>query len=423
MKATGTVTAETQAHRVVRPRMWWVATGALALVAGLFVLSQVVLGQGGGIWWQALKAFSEAAMVGALADWFAVVALFRHPLGLPIPHTAVLATGRERVAQSIADFFSASFWLPELVREKIVKVGPVTLMLKAMQQDDGDSSAKLRNTLLQEIMPMLQEPGIRRDLADKLRVFIGRLPLEKAAAGLLQGAAETGLPARVTSMLVSESVRFVQENRETLAAELGHNLPLPSALRESMVGRLLGDGIALSLAPLVVDKLQDYLQTVQANPGHPLRRKVEENLCRMMQDSSPRSTMAATLAEARTALLAPESLDRLVDLLHGQVAEWADSPAGPESLTALVLDFMEKNPALAAKLDGLVADVAAGSVERTRDFVKQELYRTVMAWDMDTMIAKIEEQVGSDLQFIRLNGTIVGGIIGLGLFAATLLFR
>lgn len=404
-----------------RPRMWWVATGALVAVALLFILSLVMLRCGGGVGWQALKAFSEASMVGALADWFAVVALFRHPLGLPIPHTAVLANSKPRVASSIASFFSANFWLPELVREKIVKVAPVRLLLKAVGAGDKEASDKLRSTMLQEILPMLQEPSIRRDLAAKLRVFIDRMSLENTAAGLLQGAAGTELPARVTASLAAEAASFVADNKDTLANELADNLPMPAMLRDSLVGRVLGAGFGMTLAPLVVDKLQDYLAEVAATPAHPLRAKVQAKLSQMMQDTAPNSQMMATLAEVKAALLTPESLDRLISMLSREVAGWMDdSPDGSAgNLTALVLDFMESNPALAAKLDELVADIAAGSVERTRGYVEDELRNTVMNWDMDTMIAKIEEQVGSDLQFIRLNGTIVGGIIGLILFTIT----
>ena len=402
--------------------MWWVATGALVAVALLFILSLVMLRCGGGVGWQALKAFSEASMVGALADWFAVVALFRHPLHLPIPHTAVLANSKPRVAASIASFFSANFWLPELVREKIVKVAPVRLLLKAVDTGDKEASAKLRSTVLQEILPMLQEPSIRRDLAAKLRVFIDRMPLETTAAGLLQGAAGTELPARVTASLAAEAASFVADNKDTLANELAGNLPMPALLRDSLVGRALGAGFGLTLAPLVVDKLQDYLAEVAAAPAHPLRAKVQAKLTQMMQDTAPDSQMMATLTEVKAALLTPESLDRLVTMLSREVAGWLDdSPSGSAgNLTALVLDFMESNPALAAKMDELVADIAAGSVERTRGYVEEELRNTVMNWDMDTMIAKIEEQVGSDLQFIRLNGTIVGGIIGLILFVITI---
>lgn len=405
-----------------RPRMWWVATGALVAVALLFILSLVMLRCGGGVGWQALKAFSEASMVGALADWFAVVALFRHPLGLPIPHTAVLANSKPRVASSIASFFSANFWLPELVREKIVKVAPVRLLLKAVGAGDKEASDKLRSTMLQEILPMLQEPSIRRDLAAKLRVFIDRMSLENTAAGLLQGAAGTELPARVTASLAAEAASFVADNKDTLANELADNLPMPAMLRDSLVGRVLGAGFGMTLAPLVVDKLQDYLAEVAATPAHPLRAKVQAKLSQMMQDTAPDSQMMATLAEVKAALLTPESLDRLISMLSREVAGWMDdSPDGSAgNLTALVLDFMESNPALATKLDELVADIAAGSVERTRAYVEDELRNTVMNWDMDTMIAKIEEQVGSDLQFIRLNGTIVGGIIGLILFTITL---
>lgn len=411
-----------QAVSSVRPQMWWVATGALVAVALLFILSLVMLRSGGGVWWQALKAFSEASMVGALADWFAVVALFRHPLHLPIPHTAVLANSKPRVAASIASFFSANFWLPELVREKIVKVAPVRLLLKAVGAGDKEASDKLRSTMLQEILPMLQEPSIRRDLAAKLRVFIDRMSLENIAAGLLQGAAGTELPARVTASLAAEAASFVADNKDTLTNELADNLPMPAMLRDSLVGRVLGAGFGMTLAPLVVDKLQDYLADVAATPAHPLRAKVQGKLTQMMQDTAPDSQMMATLAEVKATLLTPESLDRLVTMLSREVAGWMDDTPGGSAgnLTALVLDFMESNPALAAKLDELVADIAAGSVERTRGYVEEELRNTVMNWDMDTMIAKIEEQVGSDLQFIRLNGTIVGGTIGLILFAITL---
>lgn len=404
-----------------RPKMWWVATGSLAAVTLLFILSLVMLRHGGGTCWHGLKAFSEAAMVGALADWFAVVALFRHPLGLPIPHTAVLANSQPRVASSIASFFSTNFWLPELVREKVLKVAPVRLLLKGLDRGDAQASAKLRSTALQEILPMLQEPTIRKDLTAKLRVFIDRMPLEKTAAGLLQGAASSQLPARVTTSLATVAAGFVDDNRDTLAKELANNLPLPDLLRTSMVGQILGAGFEATFAPLIIDKLRSYLSDVVNNPMHPLRSKVQGKIAQMMQDTAPDSQMMSTLAEVKASLLAPESLDRLVTMLSDEVAGWMnDSPDGTAgNLTTLVLDFMESNPALAAKLDELVADIAAGSVDRTRDYVEEELRQTVMNWDMDTMIAKIEEQVGSDLQFIRLNGTIVGGIIGAILFLIT----
>lgn len=404
-----------------RTKTWWIATGLLSAASLAFILSLIMTRCSDGWWWNALKAFSEAAMVGALADWFAVVALFDHPLGLPIPHTAILRKNQKRVAESISRFFCESFLNEEEIKAKVEALHPSQKLLTALKSSGEGVLSQSRATLMKLLLPMLQDDELRYGLAEHTGNFLRQLPLEKAATSLLQGAASSSMPEEAVDFVLSEAQTYIQAHHQELAnavdkkiaAALTANL-LPSIPVLSTLG----------LGNLVVMMIGDYVSEVRNDKTHSLRREVvgiiRNNLS---QCHASDSAIMTTLQGAKENFLQTENLFWLLDDARKQLLQYSERSADlEEGLFGHIVNFMEEYPDCAKMIDSVLAELAYQNIPRLRENISAYLYTTIMAWDIDEMVQKINEQVGDDLQYIRMNGTVIGGTIGLMIYAATCLF-
>lgn len=400
-------------------RLWLAATGGLAAAVLLFALASWQVECGGGKVWQAVRAFAEAAMVGGLADWFAVVALFRHPLGLPIPHTAVLQNSRERLARSVADFFCNSFWVPQQVRGRVLALQPTRALLQAAEASAG-AGARLQNCVRTQLLPLLQEPAVRSSLAEVLQGALADLPLEKLAQTAAGQMAQGSLPESAVTLLLQESATHIARNREDLEIQLGGFMAekASAALGGGMVGVLAEPFVRTALAPMLLQETHGYLQKLAHNPSSPLRVQVQGKICALLNGIASGTVLADEAVNLRRQMLSQESLEQALQTLPQQLVESpAFSPASAAQWLPQLGVFFTRHPQVTAALDALLADLAADIVEQSAPFVQRELEQTILSWDMATMVQRVEEQVGNDLQYIRLNGTLVGGVIGLVIFA------
>lgn len=401
-------------------RLWLVATGVLAVAMLLFGISCWQISCGGGGGWLALRAFAEAAMVGGLADWFAVVALFRHPLGLPIPHTAVLQHSQERLANAIASFFSSSFWVPQQIRARVAEVSPSRALVRAALGAQG-AGERLQRCVKEELLPLLRDESICRALAQVLQQALRGVPLEHFARRAAGSVAQSKLPESAVTLLLEEGSSYLVAHRTELEIRLGQTMAAKGAeLLGGGMGGFIDPFIRTALAPMVILESTAYLKQLAGTPHSPLRVSIHARLSAMLQQIADGQRGSKELAHFREQLTDEETLcgalRRIPEFL---TATPRFSQAEADSWLPALQHFLESHPPVAQAMDTLLADLAADVAERTAPMVEQELKRTIISWDMATMAERLEMQVGDDLQFIRLNGTLVGGLIGLFIFGLT----
>jgi len=405
--ATLTLGAADLVRRRGLRQMRLVALSLLLLAAVVYV---VTLHRDGG--WAYLNAAAEAAMVGALADWFAVTALFRRPLGLPIPHTAIVPTRKDSLAESLEQFVTENFLSEEVVAEKmrtaevsrragewlatgnhaerIVAEGARTIGAALPRLGDEDVTAFVRGSLL----PRFVEE-----------------PLSPIAGHFLQGVVEDGAHHALFDLLMVEAHDWLRDNRDLLADVVGPRAPRwsPQWVDRLVIDRIHREALA-------------WLADVRDNPSHAARRAVDRLLGQLADDlQNDPDTMERFEAFKARMLTHPDMGSSLTAVWDAVRTALIDSIADPSSTlrvrgTKALQDLgqrLQDDEGLRGKVDDRAAE-AVGYVVRTYgNEIVSVISDTIERWDGREAAARIELHVGRDLQFIRINGTVVGALVGL----------
>lgn len=400
---------------------------ALALLCGaalLYAAASVMGAQSGHPAWGYVAAFAEAAMVGAIADWFAVVALFRHPLGLPIPHTAIIPSNKDRIGAKLAGFICNNF----------LGTGQVLAKLRAF-----DPAARLAD--------WLARPASARQLGTwgvtvaryglgafddaRVRDFLGRL----AAAGLAQvdiarvaGQALEALTAGGRHQaLLDEALAQIAEllEGETAQAQITEAIA-----REVKTLRYVGlDQVAARLGTRkVVSAVARSLAELAATPDHPLRARFDSAMAGFIARLQADPAFRQRGEEIRAELMAHPALG---DYLHGLWSEllaWLhDDLARPDSsiaqriaaLAGTLGARLQADAGIRRWINEQIEAAAPLAIERYREDIRRYIVERVGQWNATEMTDELERHIGRDLQFIRINGTLVGGLAGLAIHALT----
>jgi uncharacterized membrane-anchored protein YjiN (DUF445 family) len=394
------------------------ATGLLVLMAAAFLALREFAGIHP-VWGYAL-AFTEAAMVGGLADWFAVTALFRHPLGLPIPHTAIIPENKDRIADSMASFLRNNFLTPQVVARRMHGLnvaGAAGTFLTDGGRSEGPSRIRagaaglfgdVLQSLDQEQLGGLVKTGLRNQL-DKLDVapllgqFLSAAIADKRHLPVLESILHwTGLTLEDNEPLIRQ---MIHERANTVLRWTG--------LDEKVANAVL-DGLYKLLAECIVD------------PEHPLRRKVEEGLEKLAQDLLHDPEMQAKVDRMKAEVLANPAIGRWLDSmwerLRAAMLRAARDPgtalAGQLGASMAELgQALQNDVRLQAIINRFARRTLVGVAARYGDGIVRLVSETVKRWDARTVTERIEGAVGRDLQFIRINGTLVGGLVGMAIHA------
>ncbi|HBS62920.1 MAG TPA: DUF445 domain-containing protein [Stenotrophomonas sp.] len=400
----------------------------LAMLAG-FVLSHWMGERGVWAW---VGAFCEAAAVGALADWFAVVALFRRPLGLPIPHTAIIPHSKDRIADSLAVFVRDQFLEPQALLARLQVFDPASRLGSWLAEPArARMLADMARGWALQALDFLDEAAVRRSIQ---AFVIQQLRQWNAAAtagellGLLtadnrhQRVLDEGL-TRVGDWLGNEAVkqrasalivRYIQREWPKLASTVNWVKPIDE----------IGDSLAERLAHAVLAELQQIL----AQPEHPLRRDYEMWLGQYIQRLRSDPALAARVEDLKQQMIDHPAVQDYVQGLWARIhASLREDLASEDSALAghlrrslaAVGQSLQDDPALREALNQHLMDGAERLTSRLREGVTQHIAQTVKGWDERHLVEQLELNVGRDLQFIRFNGTLVGGLIGLLLHALT----
>jgi len=386
------------------------ATGLLALMAALFIVAQAASRRSGLAPYVA--AFAQAGMVGALADWFAVSALFRRPLGLPIPHTAILPRNKDRIGEALGEFVADNFLDPRLLDEKLIAFGPAR-RLAAWLCDPSKAGALSRRVAALAPDILKAAPALTAFAAEVARRVAASGPLAPLASKILNHAwreiSARGLVDRGLSRL--EDYLLAHPDLVQSAAQGRAWSWLPKWVDAILARRLAGG---------LVGAIRDL-----RNKDHPVRRAVEAEI----------EIFIRRLAEDPEYLAEGEALKArwLSDPgLFTPIAEiWADllraldaEPERSRDLMAAVADrlmlgigqWLHQDSAARERLDRWVRVLVRGAMSPSRQAIGRWISQIVASWDAADVARRLELQVGPDLQFIRINGALVGAVVGLAIF-------
>lgn len=393
------------------PAMKRIATGTLILLVAVYLLTFLDTDPGWGV--ILLRAATGAGIVGALADWFAVVALFRHPLGLPIPHTALLPRNQKRVAENVGRFIEDNFLQPDLIQAKMRETGVAKHVAQWFLQE-GQSAHVVDRTLksVAQVLRVETPPG----LVDALTGFV-RQNAEKTS--------HSHEFARKISVLLQNGVRGepLTEILVYLRETVDNNRPAVERLVRDNSRWWLSSRIDKGASAMITNGVLSVLDELGRGDS-PLRAEFEDAAARALADFTETERLQHLIEASMAAYLEDKGFDEdiheFMEYLKLQLAEFLESQevfeAIQEALKAAAQRLVQ-DPALQDQLDQSVANFVAEIIPELRPHVGAFVAQTIADWDADLLVERFETEAGRDLQFIRINGAVLGFAIGGLLFA------
>jgi uncharacterized membrane-anchored protein YjiN (DUF445 family) len=390
------------------------ATGLLVAVTLGFVALQ--LWDSDATWVGYLEAAVEAGMVGGLADWFAVVALFRHPLHIPIPHTAIIVERKDAFGETLGDFVQTSFLTPDIIAERVRAAGIVPRLAGWLAEPDNAARvARHAADAAVTAADLLRDDEVHRALEDVARRRIETTPLAPLAGRALRVMTEDDRHHELLDVMLRALDRFLTENRDNLRARFADESPwwLPEAAEDRIFERLL-------------DGARNVLGEVARNPDHELRVDFDARVRRLVDELQTSPAMRARGEELKHELLAQPELRAWVtrvwdDVKAGLRAQAADPDSELRGrLADTVAAFGRRlldDPVLAARVEDGVETGVRYVADQFADEIGTMVRTTVARWDGRETADRLELLLGPDLQFIRINGTVVGSLAGLAIHA------
>lgn len=411
-----------------------VALGALIFMAVVFVVAFSL--QDRYPWLDYVRAAAEGGMVGALADWFAVTALFRHPLGIPIPHTAIIPNRKDEIGRSLGEFVETNFLSGDIVRQKL-STTHIASKLGAWLADTTPAAASTPETgpvthaervaaegsaIAAGILRALSDDDVREVIEDLAREHLIEPSWGPPAGAWLDRIIVSGAHHGAVDLGVDTILSWLSANQESFDGLISRRLP---SWVPRVAHRLVDDTI--------YKEAVTFVRAMQTDAAHPARKAIDDYLSRLSDNLQHDPETIAKLEGAKSNLFDSPRVRELA----GEA--WNTAKTGllaalenPESglrrrATAALVEVGERlttDESLQQRVDTWVSDAAVFVVERYRHDIASIITDTVERWDAAETTEKIELMVGRDLQYIRLNGTIVGALAGLAIFTvAHLLLR
>jgi uncharacterized membrane-anchored protein YjiN (DUF445 family) len=395
-----------------------IATGFLLVATAVYGLAKWAGEEGAGGWAGYVAAAAEAGMVGALADWFAVTALFRRPLGLPIPHTAIIPTKKDALGASLGEFVGENFLSADVVRARLRTVGIGARLGGWLAEPDNaakvteQASAALRGVLTvlrdSDVQAVVGEAITRRAEAQEVGPGLGRL-LERVVAD--------GGHRRMVDLVCVRAHDWLVEHGDSVMTAVQGGAP---GWTPRFVDRRIGERVYKELLRFVTE--------MRDSPNHPARGAVDRFLADFAHELQEDADTRARVERLKKDLLARSEVQDLIASAWGAVRAMVVAAAEDEQSAlrqrarASLLSLgrrLTADPALQAKVDSWLEDAATYLVTTYRDEITSLISETVAGWDADQTSRKIEAHVGRDLQFIRINGTVVGALAGLLIYTVS----
>ncbi len=399
-------------------RMKLIATAFLLTATVVYALGKWADSRGAGAWAGYVAAAAEAGMVGALADWFAVTALFRRPLGLPIPHTAIIPTKKDALGESLGDFVGENFLSSDVVRARLRSVGVGSRLGRWVgEPGNADKVTEQAAAALRGVLTVLRDSDVQAVVSEAIT---RRAEAQEVAPGLgrlLDRVVADGGHHRVVDLVCVRAHDWLVAHGDSVMQAVQGGAP---GWTPRFVDRRVGERVYKELLRFVTE--------MRDSPGHPARGAVDRFLADFAGELQEDPDTRARVERLKKDLLARGEVQELIGSAWGAVRGMVVAAAEDErselrlrtraSLLALGAR-LDSDPRMREKVDGWLEDAATYLVTTYRDEITSLISETVAGWDAEVTSRKVEAHVGRDLQFIRINGTVVGALAGLLIYALT----
>jgi len=392
------------------------ATGLLVLATAIFIAAHLLLPRYPWLAW--VQAAAEAAMVGGVADWFAVTALFKHPLGIPIPHTAIIAARKDQIGRALGNFVQKHFLSREVVAQKLDSLQVAEQLARWLTVPENSRTVAryaaaglatgVRSLRDDDVQQLLDEMLLERVRSTRVAPLIGRL---------LSVITEDDRHQELLNEAIRLLSRAVAENQDTIRASIERESPwwVPDMVDEKIHQK-------------IVTGLDRTLAEIRDDPHHPLRIRFDEALHRFIDRLHHSPEVQARAEVIKLEILDADAVRRFSAAVWQQAKDalirYAENPDvfSPTAIERGLVTLGEAavaDPRMLERADAAIADVAVSVVDRYQGEVGQLIAQTVAGWDPAVTSQRIELAIGKDLQFIRINGTLVGGLVGLLIYLVT----
>ncbi len=407
-------------------RMKWIALALLGGAALLYIIASIL--QRHHPAWSYVAAFSEAAMVGAIADWFAVVALFRHPLGLPIPHTAIIPSNKDRIGANLATFICANFLSTEQVLAKLQRFDPATRLANWLADlRHAELMAGHLGSAMRYALGAFDDDRVRHFFRSVVLDQLDRVDVARLAGQLLdvltsdrrhQGVLDA-LLRKLASMLDDETLKA--QMAEVVASEVKY---LRFVGLDSVAGRYATKKMVAGVIHLIGEMAED--------PEHALRLQFDGFVINFIRRLKEEPELRSRVEAIKHDLLAQPALAAYLQSLWSEVMVWVQTDLASDasvlrSRAAAAIqrvgEKLQSDAAMQAWINEQLMLAAPRWIERYREDIRLYIIARVGDWNTEEMTNELERNIGRDLQFIRINGTLVGGLVGLLIHTGTELAR
>ncbi|WP_130334653.1 DUF445 domain-containing protein [Streptomyces sp. BK022] len=414
---TAFTAADEERQRGVR-RMKLTAAGLLLFVAVVYALATWAGHAGAGPWTGYVAAAAEAGMVGALADWFAVTALFRHPLGLPIPHTAIIPTKKDQLGVSLGEFVGENFLSEDVVRQRLAAVGIGSRLGDWLAEPaNADRVTAELATALRGALTVLRDSDVQAVVGEAITRRADAREIGPAVGKLLDRIVADGGHRRVVDLVVGRAHEWLERHRDDVMVAIEGGAP---GWTPRFVDRKVGDRVYRELLRFVTE--------MREMPSHPARAALDRFLTDFASDLQSDTETRARVERLKSEVLARDEVQDLIASAWTAVRSMIVAAAEDEHselrlrVRAGLLSLgrrLATEPKMQGKLDRWIEGAAVHVVTTYRKEITSLITETVAGWDAEHTTRKIEAHIGRDLQFIRINGTVVGSLAGLVIYTVS----
>lgn len=394
-----------------------IATGLFILMALVYIIMIYTIRHTPAAWMGYVKAFSEAAMVGALADWFAVTALFRRPMGMPIPHTNLIVNSKNKIGDNLGDFVTDNFLTSENIRPYVEKVDLANMISSWLNKPANQTIlenelASLTNRILTE----LEDKTIVNLMMVKAKEGIAAINVQSLVSKGVSYAIDQNEHNKLLDIILPKAQVYVEEHRQEIYDNVVEKKPI--------LGLIGGKAVTNQL----VNGINTFLEDIARDPNHKIRKEITLRLEMLAVDIEASPSWKAKFDEILSQFITDEKINTYMsDLWQSTktslLAQLEDKQSTLRTYItksiARVADDLENNEENKAKINKWIQHTIYKVALKNTKEVGQLIRNTVDSWDGQELSDKLELEVGKDLQYIRINGTIVGGLVGLIIYIVT----
>lgn len=392
------------------------ATGLFLLMAATFIIMTLLQKQNPSHWIGYIRAFSEAAMVGALADWFAVTALFHHPMGIKIPHTNLIEQSKEKIGDNLGNFVVDNFLAPENIRPYILKLKVSGFIGEWMgKARNQDLFIKEASSILLDILQKLDDKDVVSFITHKATEMTNAIKINKLIGNGIDYVIQKNDHQKLITNLSGQIKNYILQNQDIVTERVE---------KESYF--FIPRSVDKKISEKIVTGLSHYFEDIEHNAAHPLRQEITEKILLFSDELKTETKWEDEFLSIKNEFLKTEKLTQYAQDIWTSIKTSLTNELTQEQ--SALKQYLQKNlnqlaynlksdKELQNKIDGWIRATAYKYILKNTQEAGHLISTTVGNWEGKELSRKLELEVGKDLQFIRINGTIVGGLVGLIIYS------